>query len=463
MTERKFDIAILGGGPGGYVSAIRASQLGMSVGLIEQDYLGGTCGNIGCIPTKALIQSAHMYELAKGAKTFGIKIGDAGFDWTSFMKYKTRCVVKLRKGVENLMQKNKIDVINGFGTLKDPDTIEVDGTQIKAGNIILATGSHARSLPNIPIDGHRIITSDHALELEHLPQKILIVGAGAIGCEFAYIMSAVGVDVTIVEFLECALPMEDSDISAEYEQALKRRKIKLHTSASVEEVHVGESNVVSRVKPRDGNDAFEIETDQVLVSVGRGPSTSGIGLEEAGIGLDRGFIKVDAKNYTGIGNIYAIGDAVGGLMLAHKASAEGILAVETIAGIEREPIVMENIPRATYSQPEVGSVGLNENTARERFGENIKTGKFPFAGIGKAVIIGESNGFAKLISAGDGGKLVGAHIIGPHATDLIAIAGTAISLGASAVEFVHVVQAHPTLSEVWLEASHALFEGAIHF
>ncbi|MCX6647056.1 MAG: dihydrolipoyl dehydrogenase, partial [bacterium] len=441
MIEKKFDIAILGGGPGGYVAAIRASQLGMSVGLIEKQFLGGTCGNAGCIPTKALIQSAHTYELAKGAKTFGVKTGDVEFDWASFMKYKTRCVVKLRKGVESLMLKNKIEVINGFGVLKNPETIEVDGIQVKSKNIILATGSHSRSLPSLPVDGRKIITSDHALELEILPKRILIVGAGAIGCEFAYIFSSVGVDVTIVEFLDRALPMEDKDISLEFEQALKRRKIKLHTSASVEGVQNTDTGVISRVKPRDGSDEFKIETDMVLVSVGRGPSTSGCGFEEVGIEMNRGFIKVDEYMRTGVGNIRAIGDAVGGLMLAHKASAEGILAVDTIAGIERKPIVMDNIPRATYSQPEVASVGLNEDVAQERYGRTARTGKFPFAGIGKAVVIREAAGFAKLISGGEDGKLVGAHIIGPHATDLIATASTAINLGASAGDFVHVIQA----------------------
>lgn len=463
MPEKNFDIAILGGGPGGYVAAIRAAQLGMSVGLIEKQHLGGTCGNTGCIPTKALEQSAHTYELSKGAKTFGVKAGDVEFDWPAFMKYKTRCVIRLRKGVESLMRKNNIEIINGFGKLKDTETIEVDGADVKAKNIILAPGSHARSLPSLPIDGGKIITSDHALELESLPGSILIVGAGAIGCEFAYIMSAVGVKVTIVEFLERPLPMEDHDISEEYEKSLKRRKINLHTNASVEEVDVSGNGVISRVKPRDSSDEFTVETDMVLVSVGRGASTGNIGLEENGIELDRSFIIVDDYMRTGTANIYAIGDAVGGLMLAHKASAEGILAVETISGIERKPIVMDNIPRTIYSQPEVASVGLNENIARERYGETVKIGMFPFTGIGKAVVIDQTNGFAKLVSAGDDGKLVGAHIIGPYATDLIATAGTAISLGASAEEFVHVVQAHPTLSEVWLEAAHVLFEGPIHF
>jgi dihydrolipoamide dehydrogenase len=463
MTLKNFDIAILGGGPGGYVAAIRASQLGMSVGLIEKKFLGGTCGNFGCIPAKALIECAHTFETSKRVKIFGVKVSDVGFDWASFMKYKTRCVMKVRKGVESLMRKNGVEVINGFGTLINPETIDVEGAQIQAKHIILAMGSHSSTLPSLPIDGEKIITSDHALELEKLPERILIVGAGTIGCEFAYIFSAVGVEVTMVEFLDRALPMEDTDISEEYEKALKKRKINLRTGASVESIEITDSGVVSKVKPRDGEGEVSIETDMVLVSVGRGPSTENCGLEKVGIELDKGFIKVDEFLNTGVGNIRAIGDATGGLMLAHKASAEGILAVESIRGYERIPLIYENIPRATYSQPEVASVGLNENKARERFGESVKMSKFPFAGIGKAVVIGDSTGFAKLISGGDDDRLVGAHVIGPYATDLIAVANTAINLGASAEEFVDIIQAHPTLSEVWLEAAHGLYEGTIHF
>jgi dihydrolipoamide dehydrogenase len=462
MTE-KYDMAILGGGPGGYTAAIRARQLGFSVCLIEESFLGGTCLNVGCIPTKSLIHSATLFEQTKGAKTFGVNITDSQFDWTGIRKYKDRCVLKLRKGVETLMKQNEIDVVSGHGVLKSVDTIDVEGKSIRAGHIILAPGSYARSLPSLPIDGKMVISSDQALSLEKLPKSILIVGAGAIGCEFAYVMSALGVDVTMVELLDRALPMDDEDISVEFEQHLKRRKIKLHVRSSVEKVEPHDNGVKAFVKPREGGEEFAIDVDQVLVSVGRGPSTENIRLERAGIPVDRGLIKVDDYLHTGIGNVRAVGDAVGGLMLAHKAAAEGILAVELIAGKDRKPINYHNIPRATYAKPEVASVGLNEHEAREKYSDKIKVSKYPFSGIGKAVVIGEGQGFAKLIAAGDDKKLVGAHAIGPHATDLIAVASTAVSLGITAEQFAHVVQAHPTLSEIWMEAAHGLIDGPINF
>jgi dihydrolipoamide dehydrogenase len=466
MPGNSFDLAILGSGPGGYTAAIRASQLGMSVCIIEKKLIGGTCLNIGCIPTKALIHSATVYEESISGRTFGITSSDTVFDWGSIQKYKERCVLKLRKGVESLMKKNRIEVISGHGILKNESAIDVEGTLINSKNIILAVGSYARSLPCLPIDGLKIITSDHALGLEKLPASILIVGAGAIGCEFGYFMSTLGVDVTMVEFLDHALPMEDEEVSVEFEKSLKRKKIKLHTRCSVEGVKLTESGVESIVKPRDSDAEFTLNTEMVLVSVGRGPSTADCGLEEAGIHLERGFIKIDSRMKTGLGSdgqVRAIGDAVGGLMLAHKASAEGIFAVEDIAGKNPTPLVMENIPRATYSIPEVASCGLNENAAREKYGDSVKIGKFPFAACGKAVVTGDSIGFVKLISAGNDGLLVGAHAIGPHATDLIGTASTALSLGATAHNFAQVIQAHPSLSEVWHEASHGLLDGTINF
>jgi dihydrolipoamide dehydrogenase len=462
MTERKYDIAILGGGPGGYTAAIRAAQLGFSVGLIEKNHLGGTCTNAGCIPTKALIHSAGVFEDTKGGRTFGVTSRSTDFDWEKIQRYKERCVVKLRKGVEVLMGKNKIEVIPGHGSLSGAETIDVGGDVIRAEHIILAVGSFARSLPSLPIDGQRIITSDHALSLAELPKRLLIVGAGAIGCEFGYVMSTLGVEVTMVEFLDRALPMEDPDISIEFEEALKRRKIKLYTRCSVESVQNTGSSVIATVKPRDAGDSFTIETYKVLVSVGRGPSTHDCGLEKAGIPMEKGFIRVDDHQRTGVGRVRAVGDALGGLMLAHKASAEGILAVEDIAGYPVHPINYENVPRATYCRPEVASVGLNQPEAEKRFGK-VKVSIYPFSGIGKAVIIGENSGFVKLIAAGEDKTLVGAHAIGPYATDLIATAVTAVGAGMTAHQFAHIVQAHPTLSECWLEAAHGLIDGAINF
>jgi dihydrolipoamide dehydrogenase len=462
MAEKIFDIAILGGGPGGYTAAIRAAQLGFSVGLIEEKFMGGTCLNIGCIPTKALIHCANLIEDARGSKTYGITIPEAGFDWDKILKYKERCVIKLRKGTEFLMTKNKIDVSNARGRLVSSDTIEAGGDTIKAKHIILAMGSYARSLPSLPIDGDKLITSDHALSLTPVPSKLLVVGAGAIGCEFAYVFSTFGTQVTIVEFLDHALPLEDQEVSVEFEAALKRQKIKLYTRHTVEKVEIKAGVAVGHIKPRDGGDEFTVEADRVLVAVGRGPSTSDCGLEALGIPIDRGFIKVDEHLKTGIGNIRAIGDAVGGYMLAHKASAEGIHAVEDIAGMHGLPIIYENVPRATYCKPEVASVGLSEEQAKAKFGDDVKVGKFPFAALGKAVIEGEPGGFAKLVSYDENRTLVGASIIGIHATDLIATAATAISTGLNAEEFAHVIQAHPTLSEIWHEASHGLLDGALN-
>lgn len=462
MTEKTFDLAILGGGPGGYTAAIRAAQLGMSVGLVEKRLIGGTCLNIGCIPTKALIHCAGLYEEARNAKTFGLSIPEVAFEWARMQQFKKRCVVKLRKGVESLMKKNKIEVIEGHGRLKAVDLIEVDGVKVRGKNIILAPGSRSKTLPSLPIDGSGVITSDHALELEELPESLLVVGAGAIGCEFAYFMSALGVDVRMVEFLDHALPMEDEELSVEFEKALKLRRIELHLRCSVEGVKKSGEALTAQVRSRDGGNEFEIETDKVLVSVGRDAATDDCGLEEVGIPMEKGLIKADPFLNTGVGAIKAIGDASGGLMLAHKASAEGILAAELIAGIEREPLTMEKIPRATYTKPEVASVGLTESQAKEQCGEEVKSGRFPFGASGKAVSIGDSLGFVKLIACGDEGRLVGAHAIGPNAAELIAVALTAINLEATAEGFARVVHAHPTLSEVWGEAAHDLLDGALN-
>jgi dihydrolipoamide dehydrogenase len=462
MAEKKFDIAILGSGPGGYTAAIRAAQLGMSVGLIEKKHLGGTCLNAGCIPAKALIQCATVYEQAKNGRQHGLRSTDLTADWSAVQKYRHRCIIRLRKGVETLMEKNRIEVIRGHGRLTGASTIDVEGTSVEAEHIVLAMGSYARSLPSLPVDGEKIITSDHALVLEKLPEKILIVGAGAVGCEFGWLFSTLGVDVTIVEFLERAIPMEDLEISDEVEKSLKRNKVVIHKKCAVEKVDTSGAGVVSTVKPRDGGDEFTVETDQVLVAVGRGPATDDCGLEEVGVPTEKGFIKVDEWQKTGVGKIRAIGDALGGLMLAHRASFEGLFVTEIIAGLERRPINYRNIPRATYSKPEIGSVGLYEHEAREQYGDDVYVGRFPFTACAKAVILGETTGFVKYVAVGKEKKLVGACSIGPHCTDIIAIAATAISLGTTAREFTHVVQAHPTLSEVWHEAAHDLFEGAIN-
>lgn len=461
MDNRSFDIAILGGGPGGYTAAIKASQLGFSVALIEEKFLGGTCLNIGCIPTKALIHCASLYEDLSRARSFGLSVDEIGFDWEKVQKYKERCVLRLRKGVESLMVKNKIEVFPHHGRLSGENTIDVEGTRIVADHVILAVGSRAKSLPSLPVDGDKVITSDHALSLKEVPERLLIVGAGAIGCEFAYIMSSFGSSVTLVEFLDHALPMEDPDISTEFEAALKRARIKLHTRSSVERIEKKEGKVIATVKPRDGGDDFEVESDKVLVSVGRAAAIEYCGLEGVGIPVEHGYIKVDDRMRTGIGNVRAIGDSVGGLMLAHKASAEGILAVEDIAGHNCESIIYSNVPRATYCRPEVASVGLGEIEARQQYGDSIKISKFPFSAVGKAVAIGETEGFVKLIAT-DAGTLIGAHAIGPHVTDLIATAATAVSNRMTAEKFAQVVQAHPTLSEVWLESCHGLLGGSIN-
>ena len=372
-------------------------------------------------------------------------------------------MIKLRKGVESLMQKIKSTFIQGYGRLKSESTIDVEGTGVTANNIILATGSFARSLPSLPIDGAGLITSDHAIALTELPKRILIVGAGAIGCEFGYIMRALGVDVTMVEFLDRALPMEDLDISMEFQKALDRSKIKLHTRASVESVEKGETGMIAHVKPRDAGGQFTIETDKVLVSVGRGPSTKECGLEELGIPLEKGFIKVDSMQRTGVGNVRAIGDAVGASCSRTKRMPRGFSRSRISRDVMSKPLIMKMSPGQPIPRHEVASVGLDEHQARERFNRNIKVSKYPFAGISKAVIINESDGFVKLISASDKKRLVGAHAIGPSATDIIATAATAIASGLTAEHFAHIVQAHPTLSECWLEAGHGLLEGAINY
>lgn len=460
-----FDVVVIGSGPGGYVAAIRASQLGKKTAIIEKADLGGVCLNWGCIPTKALLRSAEVYEMMKHAKDYGLKVSDYSFDFESIVKRSRDVAGRQAKGVSFLMKKNKIETILGFGTLKDKHTIEVKTSEgesktVTAENIILATGARARQFPGLEIDGDRVLSYREAMVMKKMPKSILVVGAGAIGVEFAYFFNALGAEVSIIEMLPNILPIEDEDVSKELEKSFKKAGIKIHTGTKVENLKKTKSSVTLTVS-KDGK-SEDLKAEYALMAIGVQGNIENLGLEVAGVQLtDKNWIKVNEYYQTSQPNIYAIGDINGPPWLAHVGSKEGILAAEHLAGHKVIPIDYNNIPGCTYCQPQVASVGLTEKKAREA-GYELKIGKFPVRVNGKAQGMGELTGFVKIIYDAKYGEILGCHIIGPEATELITEVTLAKSIEATHAEVLHTIHPHPTLSEIIAEATHDALGEPIH-
>lgn len=473
VAEEKLDLVVLGGGTGGYVAAIRAAQLGMRVTVVEQDKLGGTCLHRGCIPSKALLRSAEVLALAGESASFGVSQSEVTFNLDQAMKRKQGIVDQLHKGVQFLMKKNHITVVNGIGRVMGPSifspqagavSVEYpDGeTSILSPRFTLvATGSRPKSLPGLNIDGVKVLSSDHALQLDVLPASILIVGGGAIGIEWASMLADFGVAVTVIEFLPRLLPLEDEDVSTEVERLLKKRKVNVVTDGRVLADSLDTSCEGVTVGVDVGGTVQTYSADLMLVAVGRAPVVENIGLEATEIQIDRGAIVVDEDYRTKEQNIFAIGDVIGGVQLAHVAAHEGIHAVEVMAGHSPKPIDYTMIPKCTYSRPEVASVGLTETEAKA-LGHEVKVGKFSFQAIGKALVYGDADGFVKIIADKNTDDLLGVHMVGPHVTDYISEAGLARVLDATPWELAHTIHPHPTLSEAIGEAALAVDGIAIH-
>jgi len=460
-----YDLIVIGSGPGGYVAAIRASQLGLKTAIIEKESLGGICLNWGCIPTKALLKSAQVFEYLNHSQDYGIKINGTGeVDFGAVIKRSRGVADGMSKGVQFLMKKNKIEVINGFGKLKSKGVVEVklnDGStkQITATSIILATGGRSRELPNIKQDGVKVIGYRQAMILPKQPKSMVVVGSGAIGIEFAYFYNSIGTKVTVVEYLDNIVPLEDEEISRNLQRILKKQGINILTSANVESVDSTGELCKVNVKTATGTEVIEAEI--VLSAVGISTNIEGIGLEEVGVKTERGKVLVDDYYKTNIEGVYAIGDIVKGQALAHVASAEGIICVEKIAGQNPHPLDYNNIPGCTYCSPEVASVGYTEKAAKEA-GYEIKVGKFPFSASGKASAAGAKDGFVKLIFDAKYGEFLGAHMLGLNVTEMIAEVVTARKLEATGHEIIKSVHPHPTMSEAVMEAAAAAYDEVIH-
>jgi len=460
----KYDIIVLGSGPGGYVTAIRASQLGFKVAVIEKENLGGICLNWGCIPTKALLKSAQVFDYLKHASDYGLKVDNVDKDFGAVIARSRNVASGMSKGVQFLMKKNKIDVIDGFGKVKPGKKIDVtaaDGkvTEYSADHIIIATGARSRELPNLPQDGKKVIGYRQAMVLPEQPKKLIVVGSGAIGVEFAHFYNSMGTDVTIVEFMPNIVPVEDEDISKQMERSMKKAGVTIMTNASVEKVDTSGNGVKATVKTAKGEEI--LEADVLLSAVGIKSNIENIGLEEVGIATDRDKILVNDYYQTNVPGYYAIGDIVPGQALAHVASAEGILCVEKIAGLHVEPLDYGNIPGCTYATPEIASVGLTEKAAKEK-GYEIKVGKFPFSASGKATAGGNTDGFVKVIFDAKYGEWLGCHMIGAGVTDMIAEAVVARKLETTGHEILKAVHPHPTMSEAVMEAVAAAYDEVIH-
>ena len=460
----KYDVIVLGSGPGGYVTAIRASQLGFKTAVIEKENLGGVCLNWGCIPTKALLKSAQVFEYLNHAEEYGLKVDKAEKDFGAVIKRSRNVADSMSKGVQFLMKKNKIDVIDGFGKLKSGKKIEVTDKDDKkaeysADHIIIATGARSRELPNLPQDGKKVIGYRQAMSLEKQPKSMIVVGSGAIGVEFAHFYKTMGTEVTIVEFLPNLVPLEDEEISKQFERSFKKAGIKVMTNSSVESVDTSGDLVKAKVKTKKGEETLEAEV--VLSAVGIKSNLENIGLEELGIKTDRDKILVNDFYETNVKGIYAIGDVVAGPALAHVASAEGITCVEKIKGMHVEPIDYGNIPGCTYATPEIASVGMTEKQAKEA-GYELKVGKFPFSASGKAKAAGTPDGFVKVIFDAKYGEWLGCHMIGAGVTDMIAEAVLGRKLETTGHEVLKTIHPHPTMSEAVMEAVADAYGEVIH-
>jgi len=459
-----FDLVILGSGPGGYVAAIRAAQLGLKTAIVERDQLGGICLNWGCIPTKALLRTSEVHHYMTHADAYGLKAENVGFDLSKIVERSRKVAGQLNSGVKGLMKKNKVTIYEGVGALTAVGRLTVtnDGkkTELEAKNIIIATGARARELPFIKADGQRVWTYRHAMVPKEMPTKLLVIGSGAIGVEFASFYNDLGAEVTIVEMLPRILPVEDEEVSAFMEKALTKQGIKILTGAAVEKIEPGAASVKASIRDSDGK-LSDADYSHVIVAIGIAPNTENIGLETVGVETERGHIKSDGYGATNIPGIWAIGDVAGAPWLAHKASHEGVIAVEKIASGSAHPMNKGNIPGCTYSRPQVASVGLTEAKAKEA-GYQLKVGKFPFIGNGKAIALGEADGFVKTVFDAGTGELLGAHLVGAEVTELIQGFVLARQLEATEAELMETVFAHPTLSEMLHESVLGAYGRALH-
>jgi dihydrolipoamide dehydrogenase len=468
MAREEFDLIIIGSGPGGYVAGIRAGQLGMKVAVVEKDAkVGGTCTLRGCIPTKALLHTAEVLDEIRDAEGLGIVVGAPALDIDKAQDRKQKVVDANSKGIDYLFKKNKVTTLRGFGRLTgltglNEAEVEVEGADGKtaygAKHVIIATGSVPRDIPIAPADGERILNSDHILELRRVPASLAVLGAGAVGTEFASVYASFGTKVTLIEMLPRILPIEDEECSAELQRALRKRGIDVMAGTKMSSVERTETGVRLHL---EGGKKDVVEAELLLSAIGRRPVTENIGLEALGIELERGYVKVNPLMQTAVPTIYAIGDVVNTPWLAHVASAEGILAVEHMAGLPVKPLNYDRVPSCTYCDPEVASVGLTEAKARER-GYDVAVGKFPFSALGKARIVGKTEGFVKVVREKKYDEVLGVHIVGVHATDLIAEACVALQLEGTDEELLRTMHAHPTLSEAVMEAAHAAHGAAIH-
>jgi dihydrolipoamide dehydrogenase len=464
MASEKVDVAVVGSGPGGYVAAIRAAQLGQRVAVVEADRPGGICLNWGCIPTKALLRNAEVLQLFHRAAEFGVSFDNLRVDYAPAHARSRQVAERMSKGVEFLLRKNKITLVTGRGELAGPGAVRVrapDGSQqtLEARAVILATGAAPKSLPGVAIDGTRVISSDETLRLDRLPPSAIVIGAGAVGVEFADVFAAYGVEVTIVEALPRLLPIEDEEISKLLARSFAKRKIEVRVGVKVQAVKPGRQGMTVEIE-QDGQ-AARLVAAVVLMAVGRGAKTEGLGLERLGVAMERGFVKVSPRMETSVPGVYAIGDVAGPPLLAHKASAEGVLVAEVIAGHPAQPINYRAIPGCTYCHPQVASVGLTEAQARAD-GRQVKVGKYMFLANGKAQALGEPEGLVKIVAAADTGEILGAHILGAEATELIAEFTLGKTLEATVEEVGHTIHAHPTMAEAVMEAALDAMGQAIH-
>jgi len=466
VSTTEFDVIVIGAGPGGYVAAIRASQLGLKTAIIEKEWLGGVCLNVGCIPSKSLLKNAEVaHILRKRGKEFGFSFDNLVLDFGTAVKRSRQVSTRLVRGVGFLMKKNNITVLNGTGRITSRDTVsvtDIDGKNQdhKADNIIIATGAAPITIPGIEIDGEKVVTYREAITQEKLPNSVVIVGSGAIGVEFATIWNAYGVEVTIVEMLPRLVPLEDKEVSSELAKSFKKSKIKVLTNHKVEEISTNKIGVSVVVTGENGE--LTIEADQALMAIGFRPNINDLGLEEIGVQINEfGAVAVDDRMATNVPGVWAIGDVTGKLMLAHVGSAQGVICAENIAGVETTTLEYEMMPRATYCQPQIASFGLTEDQAVER-GHKVKVGRFPFQANGKALGLGESGGWVKIITEEKYGEILGAHMIGPEVTELLPELTLAQMMELTSAEISRNIHAHPTLSEVLMEAAHGVAGHAIH-
>jgi dihydrolipoamide dehydrogenase len=463
--EQEFEVLVIGGGPGGYVAAIRAAQLGRKVVLVERDRLGGVCLNWGCIPTKALLRNAEVLALVQRGEEFGLRMQGLTADYHKAQMRSRQVADRLARGVAYLLRKNHISVVSGVARLRTPTQVEVqakdDGAVrvLEAGHIILATGSRERLFPGVTVDGQRVWTSYEALQVESIPESLIIIGAGAVGVEFASIFATYGTRVILIEMLPTLVPLEDAESAEVLEQAFRNRGMQVMTGTRVEKVEVSDRDV--RVVVASPQGIQELSATALLLAVGRTPNTEDLGLEAIGVAVERGFVQVNDNQQTSFSHIYAIGDVTGPPLLAHKAMAEGVIAAEHLAGRAPKPLERTNIPNCTYCNPQIASIGLTEQRARES-GHEVKVGKFPFRASGRALAMAETEGLVKLVADAQFGEILGVHIVGPEATEIIAEVAALKTLEATLDELFLTVHAHPTLAEALLEAALAAEGRAVH-